>query len=316
MKIFDAIAAEPGPFFIVGSNKNAGKTTLLNRLNKELTQRLSTPPGLATIGRDGETEDIIWRHPKPPVFLNTGNCFVTVEPELKKIVGEAEAVETLPFRTALGPVVVGRAIQSTQVELIGPDTNQQLWQAIDHLHACGATHQLIDGAYDRRTQVASHDGARLALVLSADIAKDEQQAADWLTRQIEWFALPPAPPELRPTDEKPLGLHDLNGQALFCSGPLTDTLAEQHFDRLAQLPLIIEDATKVFLSPLWWRRLKRKSPGVYVLHRQRLLLIASNPKGLLREFDPQTFFDTLKQAAPHLPLIDVEAGLEYQPPAS
>lgn len=338
MKIIDAIAARPGPFFLVGSCKNAGKTTLLNHLNEQLTRRLETPPALATIGRDGEPEDIVWRHAKPPVVLYPGNLFVTTEPDLTRLKTAAALVEKMPFQTMLGGIVLGKALRETNVEIVGPDTNAQLHHAIERMARHGASHQLIDGAFERRTQIAGEQGACLALVVSADIGPDVEQAARWLSYQREMYDLPQAPPEFSPPPtflpprsgeefftppEWPLGLHWLHGEkwnqdpaeteTVFCKGPLTENMVDEHLDGLRNRDLVLEDATKLFLDRRHWGILQRRCRHVFVLRELRLLLVAANPCGLLRQFGPDEFFNALRQAAPQLPLIDVVAGLTHEP---
>jgi len=321
--VLRTIAGESGPLFIVGSCKNAGKTTLLNFLNRELSARLSVPPALATIGRDGEAEDIIWRHPKPPVTLRPGNLFVTTDGECARLGDTVQQLERLPFRTMLGAVVIGRAHREGNVEIIGPDTNAELWTALSRLKTHGATHMLVDGAYERRTQVAAHDGARLALVVSADVAPTPDGAAAWLAHQVELYGLPASPPEFSWDDELPLGLHWRTGDhwqvepqgatAACCVGPLTDEMIEAHLEEMRAVPLIVEDATKIFVDRPVWRKLRRKSPGVFVRRTLRLLLIAANPHGLLRQWEPPSFFAQLRAAAAHLPMLDVVAGLRHEP---
>jgi hypothetical protein len=313
-----AIAAEPGPLFIVGSCKNAGKTTLLNFLNAELHRPPATTVGLATIGRDGEAEDAVWRHPKPPVALRPGNLFVTVEPELAKLGGDAERLETLPFRTVLGEVALGRARRDAHVEIDGPDTNGQLWQAIERLRAHGATLQLIDGAFERRTQAAERDGARVALAISADVAPSPAEAAAWLALQCEMFGLPKKSPPLAVPADAPLGLHGLAdaSSAVACVGPLTDAMVLPDLDAFAGRELFVDDATKIFLSATAWRAVTRRCRGVFVRRALRLLLAAANPCGLLRQFSPGDFFAALAAACPVLPLIDVHAGLYRDPKRS
>ena len=323
MSILDAIAAERGPLFIVGSSKNSGKTTFLNHLNKELAARLAHPVGILTIGRDGEPEDAVWHHTKPPVTLLPGNLFVTVEAELARLAKEAELVEALPFATMLGPLVIGRAGVKVKAEIVGPDTNRQLWQIVARLeeHRCG--HQLIDGAFERRTQVASHDGARLILVVSPDIAGTPEGAGRWLARQLDLFGLP-KPPEgfPAPPDAAPLGLYwwhgdqwttePAKGAPVYCKGPLTDSLVDRHLKDLRDREILIEDPTKFFLDDLRWKRLQRRLRGFYVQRQLRLLMAAVNPFGLMRRFKAPTFFDAIAKACPDLPLMDVVAGLEQK----
>ncbi len=330
MNLLRTIAAEPGPLFIVGSCKNAGKTTLLNYLHAELRGLTAAPLGLATIGRDGEADDAVWRHPKPPVALYPGALFVTVAPELARLGDAAERLETLPFATALGEVVLGRARRAANVEIVGPETNRQLHEAIERLRARGAELQLIDGAFERRTQVAERDGARLALAVSADIAPTPAEAGAWLAVQCEVFGLPrkvagfgirdsgfgTGQSAIRnPQSAITLGLHWLPG-AVTCVGPLTDALLPDDLDRFAGVELFVDDATKIFLSPRAWRQLTRVCRGVFVRRSLRLILGAANPCGLLREFPPVEFFAALAEACPQLPLIDVEAGLRRDPAAA
>ena len=315
MNFIEDIARGTGPLFIIGSCKNAGKTTLLNYLNAELYQRIPAPISLLTIGRDGEAEDAIWHHPKPPVSLFPGNFFVTIEPELRRLGAAAEQVDRLPFYTALGPMVIGRARWEAQVEIIGPDTNSELWTALEKLRRLGSPLQLVDGAYERRTQVAISDNARLALVVSADIAPSAQRAGEWLAFQRELFGLPKAPKDLIPHAPLPQGLSWLkNGQwqekpagaeAICCIGPLVESAIEPFLEVFRGLRLVVEDATKIFLDLAAWRKMLRRVSGVYVMRPLRLILAASNPRGQLRQFPADAMLKALVDAAAGLPVIDV-----------
>lgn len=318
MTILDAVAL-PGPLFVVGSCKNAGKTTLLNFLNAELFSRAPRETvGLATIGRDGEPEDAVWRHPKPPIHLWPGNLVVTVQAQLDRLGDTVERLETLPFKTALGQVVLGRARREGRIEIVGPDTNAQLWQAIERLAHHGSRVQLIDGAFDRRTQIASADGSRFALVVSADAAPTPEKAAAWLAFQIALFDLPPAAADFAPPP-LPLGLHWRHGKdwndrpdgakAATCVGPLTPLLFAQHLEHWRDVDVVVDDATKIFLDAHDWMRLTRRCRRVAVRRTLRLILVAANPRGLLREFEPAAFFETLAAACPRRTIIDVVAGL-------
>jgi hypothetical protein len=257
------------------------------------------------------------------VKLLRGNYFVTTESEMARLGAAAFLIETLPFSTPLGRMAIGRAAKETTVEIVGPDTNRQVWTVVERLQKLGCSHQLIDGAFERRTQAASHDGARLALVVSADVAPDPGRIARWFEFQVELFFLPKAPPELMPPADLSLGIHwrqdgkwqddPANADAVCAIGPLTDAVADRHLEALRRAPLIVEDATKMFITHPLWRRLKRTSPGVYVMRRLRLMMAASNPVGLLRRFEGDELFDALVKAAPNLPVLDVVAGSTHEP---
>jgi len=324
LKALDAIAAESGPLFVVGSCKNSGKTTLLNFLNDDLFNRIPRRRvGLTTIGRDGEKEDAVWRHPKPPVRLWPDDLFITARPILDALQHSVALEEELPFSTVLGRIVLCRALGTTQAEIIGPGNNAQLYYAIDRLRMRGSDIQLVDGAFERRTQVAGRDGTRLALVVGADIARTPKGAGEWLAFQDELFSLEKAQDYPPLPADAPLGLHwrredawldwPAEAEQVACIGPLTDRLVEKHLDDFDDRPLVVEDATKLFLDARHWQMLKRRCASITVQRPVRLLLAAANPAGVLRQFKPHEFFEALRTACPLLPLLDVVAGLSAEP---
>ncbi len=73
-------------------------------------------------------------------------------------------LERLPFRTPLGPVVIGRAAGGGHVEVSGPTTLTELRKTIARLRAHGAEQVIVDGAIDRLGSASPHvsDGIVLA----------------------------------------------------------------------------------------------------------------------------------------------------------
>jgi hypothetical protein len=101
-------------------------------------------------------------------------------------------------------------------------------------------------------------------------------------------------------------------RAVFCSGPLTETLIEGYWDALDDVELVVEDATKVFVGRRNWQALRHHCRDVCVLRMLRLVLLAANPSGLLREFPPREFFDALQPPYGNIPMIDVVANLRRE----
>ena len=61
---------------IIGMCKNAGKTTVLNKLIAELNgSRVRL--GLTSIGRDGESTDLVTRTAKPGIYVYEGTLVAT-----------------------------------------------------------------------------------------------------------------------------------------------------------------------------------------------------------------------------------------------
>ena len=61
---------------IVGMCKNAGKTTVLNKLIAELNES-RVRLGLTSIGRDGESTDLVTRTAKPGIYVYEGTLVAT-----------------------------------------------------------------------------------------------------------------------------------------------------------------------------------------------------------------------------------------------
>ena len=102
---------------IVGMCKNAGKTTVLNRLLSESHGRVL---GLTSIGRDGESTDVVTGTEKPGIFIPEGTLFATAKDMLSLCDVTQEIVYTTGIPTPLGEVVLVRARSAGSVQLAGP----------------------------------------------------------------------------------------------------------------------------------------------------------------------------------------------------
>jgi hypothetical protein len=143
--------------FITGSGKNVGKTTLLCHLLKKM--RSFGPVLVGSIGVDGEKQDAITGQLKPAIELASGDWVMTTLGAVQQSAGFFEVCAVLPHVTAMGPIVVARALRATKIELIGPETNRQLADAVSCFkREQGAVTVLIDGAVNRLTQVAEIPG--------------------------------------------------------------------------------------------------------------------------------------------------------------
>jgi len=221
--------------FIVGSAKNAGKTTLLNFALRRL--RPLGGVGFLSIGVDGEERDLVFGCPKPRIRAEAGDLLVTSDRMLQASELGWELLEVFPGSTVLGRLVLARVRRGGTVELCGPENNERLSQMLTALRGRGARTILVDGAVDRMTQVASLPGAGFVHVVRADPARlDSARDAMRLAHSLAAVPLAEGLPE--------------DGTAVF-SGALTR-------GRLAALPLstralVLEDFTKVFLT---WREWK------------------------------------------------------------
>ena len=102
---------------IVGMCKNAGKTTTLNWILRQETDRVL---GLTSIGRDGESTDVVTGTEKPSIFVRRGTLVATAREMLRLGDVTKEILCTTGIPTPLGEVVIMRALSDGYVQLAGP----------------------------------------------------------------------------------------------------------------------------------------------------------------------------------------------------
>ena len=134
---------------IVGMCKNAGKTTMLNWLLEQ--GRLQGTLGLTSIGRDGESTDVVTGTEKPGIFVREGTLIATAQDMLRLGDITKEILMTTGIPTPLGEVVIVRARSAGYVQLAGPSITTQL-KAVSHaFFDLGADISIIDGALGRKS---------------------------------------------------------------------------------------------------------------------------------------------------------------------
>lgn len=144
--------------FILGSKKNAGKTTFMNLALNQIRQ--IEAPAFTTIGVDGEGNDLIDGRAKPLIKTLPGDFLVTTRPLLEKSNGHFELLKVFPYKTVLGQLIVARTLRAGNIELVGPENNDQLSSIIHFLkNEIKCKTIVIDGAANRLTPVSAISGA-------------------------------------------------------------------------------------------------------------------------------------------------------------
>lgn len=166
----------------IGSDKNAGKTTVFNFVFKKLLE----DPGKAarvcvtSTGINGEDIDAYEGHPKPLIRLYKDSYFVTAGEHLKELTGKYEICFSFSDFNKL--YIFGKCLSDFQVVLEGPNNKAELVRlkkVVANIlpDAC----LLIDGSIDR--QFLAHpeisDGFYFALLIS-DRRQQVQKAQDLL----------------------------------------------------------------------------------------------------------------------------------------
>lgn len=212
---------------VTGFEKGSGKTTFLNHALP--IARSVGAVAAFTIGVDGSLKARETGVAVPEIRVEAGDVVLTTETFARASDARFEVLETLPGRTALGRLLLGRAVRGGSVTLVGPEHFSLLAEAIDLVRCEGwARSVLVDGAVNRITQVSALGDVRFAFTVRADRSNLAKVSAK--VRAMAALSSLPAGDE---------------GHRI--EGPLTT-------ETLKQLPretsvLSVEDFTKVFLEP-------------------------------------------------------------------
>ncbi len=324
---------------LAGMCKNAGKTTVLNRLLQELGEaQLSV--GLTSIGRDGETVDVATGTKKPQIYVREGSLFATASGLLQNCDVTGEILALSGMHTPLGEVVLLRAKSDGFIDLAGPSMNLQLAKLSRWFLQQGVDKSLIDGAISRKslcsrrvadavilcTGASYHRNMATVIADTAYISRLLQlkRGADEKTvRRIEqWRQSRPQSQRLLFVDEDGNGkepteqrladvLRDKQYQDcpyLWMEGALTDAMLKpmlfSNIDCKGRT-FIVEDSSKLLLGQDTFEKLEKKGVHLTVLEEICLLAVTINPFSAYgNHFDQGEFLQRMREAV-SLPVLDV-----------
>jgi len=324
---------------LIGLSKNVGKTTTTNHLLETLLSGnlyRAEDLALTSLGLDGEATDALTGLPKPRYIPQAGLLVATTADLLKQAEREGAQVEylqQLPGRTALGPVIVARVLQTGHIVIAGPTLLRDLRSLLERLQALGARLSIIDGAINRLGAAAPGVTDACILCTGASAAATPElmarRTADLLqrlsTRQTQWtdayyrkrsphsrlYMLDPDNEDgtsesfsnvTGPINEARWIVMHMQAQqqpAYLLYGAFTEELSRA---LLAQLPthpaasraeLIVEDSTKIFCHSAVLQRLSARGLDIRVAEPIRMLAVTINPYTSEYECTPQRLLDAL-----------------------
>jgi hypothetical protein len=154
---------------VTGFEKGSGKTTFLNHALP--IARQAGPVGVFTIGVDGALKAREGGVEVPEICVEPGDIVLTTEGFARASGARFEVLEALPGRTALGRLLVGRAVRAGSVTLVGSEHFSQLAGVIERVRAEGwASSVLVDGAVNRITQVSALGDVRFVFTVRVERA--------------------------------------------------------------------------------------------------------------------------------------------------
>ncbi|MCL2670660.1 MAG: hypothetical protein FWF10_01315 [Clostridiales bacterium] len=284
---------------LAGICKNAGKTTVLNRILREVPADETL--ALTSIGRDGETWDLVTGTQKPGIFVRQGTLLATAAGLLRHCDITREILAATGVATPLGEVIVLRALSDGQVQLAGPSVTEQLVSLSQLFWRFGASRILIDGAVGRKSLCSRRVAEATVLCAGASFGGMEATLAETahICRILQTPALPGDPPDTR---EKFV----LCDKQLHVRGAVTD-----HFllPLLRGLPegvtVIAQDASRLLLSASALHKLELRGGSLAVRDGITLAAVAVNPYSAYgSSFDAAEFLQKMT-ARVDVPVIDV-----------
>lgn len=215
---------------VTGFEKGSGKTTFLNALLP--VARGAGAVAVFSVGVDGGLKARSGTA-APEVLVEEGDVVLTTDLFARVSSARLEVLETLPGRSVLGRLLLGRAIRRGCVTLVGADNLAALSGAVRLVREeRWAASAIVDGAADRVTQLGALGDVGFVYTVRVDRG-NLPRVAGRLRALVALSQLPVVP-------DPPAG-------ALRLEGPLTDEVRQGLPEGLVALSL--EDFTKVFLSP-------------------------------------------------------------------
>lgn len=324
---------------IIGMEKNAGKTTVLNHL---LSTRPPVVQAITSIGYDGEDTDQVTATDKPSIYVGCGTMVATASSLLGQCDFTRELLRFTGFHTPMGEVVITRARSDGFAQIAGPSTTVQMSSLINMLHELGAVQVLVDGAAARKSTAAIASSEACILATGAAFSPDPDDIIEQTRHYTELLTLPEFEPDavfaLRNADASSCILLDQggnicgrvsalsdecadliagrNGQpttALF-NGAVTRPVLQRLLDKCRQLDwlqIVAEDGTRYLINSR--QKLDLTSRGARLAVRRQVNLIAvtvnpTAPSGL--KLDSAELCDRLSEKI-GLPVFDVYAAQNH-----
>jgi hypothetical protein len=319
---------------VTGLSKNAGKTTLMNAIVRELRHVLRQ--GLLSIGVDGEERDAWSGREKPSITAFPGMLVATVASELDILPGSWELLDFTGIHSLMGEIVIARAVRETRVKLAGIPSRSAVIAATDALLSHGAELVLIDGAYDRRAAASPVVADAAILTVGASLGRSldaiRKKTEEWfhhLTRPGTGEGILRQAGNLAEKTRQVVGVEggqavllplsslfewrarraELSGrrfEALAVPGALSDQMLQALMEERISPVLVVPYATRLLASLDTLRRYYRTGGDVKVLREINLFAVAVNPvspDGYA--FPPEQMKESILRLVAPVPVIDV-----------
>lgn len=337
MKTLSELVSPYESVSFIGMCKNAGKTTTFNRLIKEL-KASGVSFAATSVGRDGESTDLVTNTVKPGIFVYRGTVIATAAELLKYCDITKEIFGTTGIYTPMGEIILVRALSDGFVQLAGPSMTSQLARISADFRCMGVEKILIDGALGRKSLCSKKVSQSTILCSGASYHKDIDQVVRDTAFICELLKLPQTEleigehiwsqntfkyisvqngeevclPEEREVPEKvwKRGAENVPGR-IVVQGGLTDAMVKSLVMSNADLRgkrMVLRDGSKILLSSNMYEKLRIKGLSFEVADAIELLGVTINPFSAYGfHFDKDEFMEKMSGAI-DVPVFNVREG--------
>ncbi len=289
---------------IIGNAKNAGKTTVLNKLIETLK---GSRIGITSIGFDGERLDTISFHQKPRITAYPHMFVATAERALEAATAKYVIHQRTDIRTALGNIVVMEILEEGLVLVAGPSARRDMIRLMKEINKYDLQHMFIDGALFRKSIANSFLSSAIIFVTGASYSSNMDETIHDTKIMIDQLQIEQAKdPSYQYENmnentvyvyEKGISKTDIRRsyvgheyeidpyltdtlQQIVITGALTDRMAERlilHKSKINEITLIVQDASYVLVSPNVHRNLEHIGVKIKAVNPIEILFVACNP---------------------------------------
>jgi len=328
----------PSRLTVVGMAKNSGKTLTQNYL-RTLAQADGYVIGLLSIGLDGEKLDALTQLPKPAVWVKPGTLVATATTLIERPFSW-DCLRKTEISTPVGMIHILRARNEDQIVLAGPSKNSEVDRVLKEMTGYGAQCVFIDGAFDRQSSADPLISDQVVLASGASLISDLAALVSITRCRVEQLILPECSAGHADMARQCTGsvgcctgdrLETLNystalldcqewvrvlkdSDVLLVKGAVGEDLGKALLQTDHQPTVILQDSSKIFLSPDMWRRLRQRRIQFAVERPINLLGVTVNPTcpggvGL----DADQLLAAMGRALHPMPVLDVARKLKYVP---
>lgn len=276
---------------VVGTAKNAGKTTTFNAL-RAVAARRGVAIAVTSIGRDGEPADALDAEPKPRVRLAPGTIVALPAGLVPR--SPALAILDAGGASALGTTVFARVVLPTTCEIAGPPTARAMRATIERLRGLSTGPVFVDGAIDRVAALAGGGDAVIVATGAASgatIARVAAVAADTVARLM----LPGRDPQRE------------HARVIVVAGALDARDAEELLADARDATVVVEDPTRIAIRGALFAKL-RAAVDLRCERPLRVVACTTSPVGRETALSPRALVEAVARAT-GLPTFDVVADL-------